>query len=124
MSQEHEVQASNGGRIQDEVLVPSHRQHVPQRLAVPANLGEGLLARGQRLLIVYSRRGVIHIDDVALDAVRATNGLGNRVSAQPAGPPAGNPQHVAQLVAHGVDLLEDMRVLERVLASGKLAAWA
>ena len=95
------------------VVVIALRQDVTQGLAVALDLQERLLVRADRLLAIKGGGRVVFIDSIALDAVRALNGTGQRGTAQDSLPPPRCTKDVAQLLAHLVDLTQHSLVFSR-----------
>jgi hypothetical protein len=59
-----------------------HGEHVAQRLTVPLDLRERRLVGAERLLVIQCSRGIVDLDEDALDAVRALDGARQGVPSQ------------------------------------------
>jgi hypothetical protein len=111
VAQHHVVHGPDLGRIERGVAGVAHGQHVAQGLPVALDLQERLLVRADRLLTIEGGDRVVLVDQVALDAVRPPDGPGQGRPPQDPFPPPGRAQELPQLLAHQVNLAQDILVL-------------
>jgi hypothetical protein len=112
VGQHHAVHAADDRSVEAEVWVGSGLKHVSEGVPVSPDLGEGDLVGGQRLFVVKRCDCIVFGDDVAFDAVGSADGAREHGATQSAFPTLGDAEHCGEVLPHGVDLVEDGRVVD------------